>query len=397
MKKKLVAAVLCAAMVISVSACGSSDTNTEAEGGSAVAVESTESGETTISSLDIEVDALSCVTTLADYNGIDVSLTGDYAVTEEDVEDIFDSILSSAGIDTREVTDRTTVQEGDLVNVDYTGYLDGEAFDGGSATGSTIEISDDNGFIPGFTDGLIGAEVGTTLDCPVTFPENYGSDTLAGQDAVFTFTINGIYEKVTVETLSDDAVEENFSDKYDVHTAQELWNYVKDYLTDQAISNFIENYMLENSEVTVPEDYLEARINEYQEYYATTYFGDLDTMESYMEYYGITLEDYIDSYIAYYYSNFSSLKEYLESSIKLQLIFEAIAIKENMEVDEEEFQDYIQSTYLNSSSYSYEDEQDLYESVGNGDMEKGKAYLQKMYLTNLAYDFVIDNANVEEG
>jgi FKBP-type peptidyl-prolyl cis-trans isomerase (trigger factor) len=270
--------------------------------------------------------------------------------------------------------------------VDYTGYLDGEAFDGGSATDTVVEISDDNGYIDGFTDGLIGAEVGTTIDCPVTFPEDYGVDSLNGQDVIFTFTINGIYENVTIDTLSDDAVEENFGDKYDVHTAQELWDYVEDYLTDQAISNFIEDYMLENSEVTVPEDYLEACLNEYQESYATSYYGDLDTMEYYMELYGSSLDEWRESY-----------RDYINSSIQLQLIFEVISIKENMEVDEEEFQDYLQSTYLDSSSYSFEDEQDLYESAGDGDSEKGKAYLQKMYLTNQAYNYVIENANVEEG
>jgi trigger factor len=383
MKKKLAAAVLCAAMVISVSACGSSsDTNTEAEESTAVAVESTESAEETVSSLDIEVDALACVTTLADYVGINVSLTGDYAVTDEDVEDIIDSILSSAGIDTREITDRTTVQDGDLVNVDYTGYLDGEAFDGGSATDTLVEISDDNGYIDGFTDGLVGAEVGTTIDCPVTFPEDYGSDTLDGQDVIFTFTINGIYEYVTIETLEDDVVEENFGDTYDVHTAQELWDYVKDYLTNQAISNFIEDYMLENSEVTVPEDYLEARLDEYQDSYATNYYGDLETMETYMEYFGTTLEEVRETW-----------REYLESSIQLELIFEVIAIKENMEVDEEGYDEYLQNII---SSYS-SDEESVYESFGNGDAEKGKAYVQRMYLMNQALDFTIENANIEEG
>jgi trigger factor len=383
MKKKLAAAVLCAAMVISVSACGSSsDTNTEAEESTAVAVESTESAEETVSSLDIEVDALACVTTLADYVGIDVSLTGDYEVTDADVEDIITTILSSAGIDTREVTDRTTVQDGDLVNVDYTGYLDGEAFDGGSATDTVVEISDDNGYIPGFTDGLIGAEVGTTLDCPVTFPEDYGSDTLDGQEVIFTFTINGIYENVTIDTLSDDAVEENFGDAYDVHTAQELWDYVQNYLTDQAISNFIEDYMLENSEVTVPEDYLEARLDEYQNSYATNYYGDLETMETYMEYYGTTLDEVRETW-----------RDYLDSSIRLELIFEVIAIKENMDVDDEGYDEYLQNII---SSYS-SDEETIYESFGDGDAEKGKAYVQRMYLMNKALTYTIDNANVEEG
>jgi FKBP-type peptidyl-prolyl cis-trans isomerase (trigger factor) len=385
MKKKLAIAVLCAAMIISAGACGSNDTNTETEGNTASAVDSTESGEATISSLDIEVDAQACVTSLAEYKGITVSLTGDYAVTDDDVNDIISSILSSAGIDTREVTDRTTVQEGDYVNVDYTGYLDGEAFDGGSDTDATIEISDDNGFIPGFTDGLIGAEVGTTIDCPVTFPEDYGVDDLNGQEVIFTFTINGIYEAVTIDNISDETVEENFGDYYDVHTAQELWEYVHTYLTSQMISNYIEDYMLDNCEVTVPEDYLEVRLNEYQEAYATSYYGDVDTMEYYMELYGTSLEEVRETW-----------REYLESTIKLELIFEVIAIKENLEVDDEGYQDYIQSTFIDSSSYSFDNEQDLYESIGDGNAEKGNAYVQKMYLMNQAFNYTIDNANIEE-
>jgi trigger factor len=369
-------------MVISVSACGSSDTNTEAEENTAVAVESTESGEATVSSLDIEVDALACVTTLVDYVGIDVSLTGDYEVSDDTVEYYVTYVLSSAGIDTREVTDRTTVQDGDLVNVDYTGYLDGEAFDGGSATDTVVEISDDNGYIDGFTDGLIGAEVGTTIDCPVTFPEDYGVDSLNGQEVIFTFTINGIYENVTIDTLSDDAVEENFGDAYDVHTAQELWNYVRDVLVDQAVSSFVQEYLLENCEVTVPEDYLEARVNEYLEDYATNLYGDLETMQASIEDLGSSLDEWREYY-----------REKLTSSIQLELIFEAIAIKENMEVDDEGYDKYLQNII---SSYS-SDEESVYETFGNGDAEKGKAYVQRMYLMNKALDFTIENANVEEG
>jgi trigger factor len=384
MKKKLAAAILCAAMVISVSACGSNDTNTETEESTAAAVDSMESGEATISSLDIEVDAEACVTSLAEYKGITVSLTGDYEVSDETVEYYITYLLSSAGLDTCEVTDRTTVQEGDLVNVDYTGYLDGEAFDGGSDTDATIEISDDNGFIPGFTDGLIGAEVGTTIDCPVTFPDDYGVDDLDGQEVIFTFTINSISEEVTIDNISDETVDETFGDYYDVHTAQELRDYVHDYLTDQAISNYIEDYMLDNSEVTVPEDYLEARLNEYQEAYATNYYGDVDTMEYYMELYGTTLEEVRETW-----------REYLESTIKLELIFEVISIRENFEVDDDEYQTYIQSI-IDSSSNSFTDEQDVYESFGDGDAEKGNNYLQKMYLMNQALTYTTDNANIEE-
>jgi FKBP-type peptidyl-prolyl cis-trans isomerase (trigger factor) len=86
-------------------------------------------------------------------------------------------------------------------------------------------------------------------------------------------------------------------------------------------------------------------------------------------------------------------REKLTSSIQLELIFEAIAIKENMEVDEEGYDEYLQNII---SSYS-SDEESVYETFGNGDAEKGKAYVQRMYLMNKALDFTIENANVEEG
>jgi FKBP-type peptidyl-prolyl cis-trans isomerase (trigger factor) len=142
--------------------------------------------------------------------------------------------------------------------------------------------------------------------------------------------------------------------------------------------------MLDNSEVTVPEDYLEARLNEYQEAYATNYYGDVDTMEYYMELYGTTLEEVRETW-----------REYLESTIKLELIFEVISIRENFEVDDDEYQTYIQSI-IDSSSNSFTDEQDVYESFGDGDAEKGNNYLQKMYLMNQALTYTTDNANIEE-
>jgi FKBP-type peptidyl-prolyl cis-trans isomerase (trigger factor) len=105
-------------------------------------------------------------------------------------------------------------------------------------------------------------------------------------------------------------------------------------------------------------------------------------METYMEYYGTTLDEVRETW-----------REYLDSSIQLELIFEAIAIKENMEVDDEGYDEYLQNII---SSYS-SDEESVYETFGNGDAEKGKAYVQRMYLMNQALDFTIENANVEEG
>lgn len=112
----------------------------------------------------------------------------------------------NSGLETpAKITDRPA-QEGDYVNIDYTGKtLDGVAFSGGSASDADAFISDYTndfvkGFIPGFVDGIVGKTVGSTFDVAVTFPENYHSADLAGKDVIFTMTLNAIYDlKLTNE------------------------------------------------------------------------------------------------------------------------------------------------------------------------------------------------------
>ena len=100
-----------------------------------------------------------------------------------------------------------TAKLGDLVNIDYTGKLDGVAFDGGTATNQVVEVNDGKGYIDGFASGIAGHEVGTTFDVPVTFPENYGSKDLAGKAVVFTMTLNCIYDLSLTDEI---AVEEGY-------------------------------------------------------------------------------------------------------------------------------------------------------------------------------------------
>jgi len=105
-------------------------------------------------------------------------------------------------------------QSGDVVNIDYKGTLDGVAFEGGTASGVTLFISDyANGYVPGFTEGIIGHEIGETFDVPVTFPENYAPD-LAGKDVIFTMTLNGICDM----TLTDEQVAEYKSNSYTTYS-----------------------------------------------------------------------------------------------------------------------------------------------------------------------------------
>ena len=92
------------------------------------------------------------------------------------------------------------VQSGDVLNINYVGKLDGVAFEGGTANHVTLFVSDyKNGYIPGFTDGLIGHKVGETFDVPVTFPEDYHATDLAGKAVIFTMTINSIRNLVLTD------------------------------------------------------------------------------------------------------------------------------------------------------------------------------------------------------
>lgn len=99
---------------------------------------------------------------------------------------------SESSLDT---TEGLEAKDGDKVNIDYTGYLDGEAFDGGSTdgAGADLELGSDT-YIDGFEEGIVGHKVGETFDLNLTFPENYGNSDLAGKDVVFTVTLNGIYQ-----------------------------------------------------------------------------------------------------------------------------------------------------------------------------------------------------------
>ena len=147
MKKKIVTVLLCAAVATSLLACGNKENNTQTtEAATESVAEPTTEGETqevteeTINSLSFDIDATSCVTTLADYTNVEVSLTGDYEVPQDYVDQALEGLLESVGLTEQEVTDRDEVQEGDIANIDYPGYFNDEAFEGGTDTGYDLAI-----------------------------------------------------------------------------------------------------------------------------------------------------------------------------------------------------------------------------------------------------------------
>lgn len=391
MKKRMIALLLCMTTVFAMTGCG----NGSQKGTEAVTESSVQETYNGPSSAQMDIDLSKQVTKLADYKGIDVTITGDYDVTDEQVNERTLALLNYRGVKGAEVTDRDTVQDGDLVLVDYTGYHNNEAFDGGSATDVMIDVSNNceatqqTGYIDGFSDGLIGAKVGEETSSDVKFPDEYSNNPdLAGEMTTFKFKVKGIYKALTLDDLTDAQVKKNFSDAQ-IETKEDLLKNVRAMMESQASSsksqdtvNKVQTYMLDNSEVTIPDEYLEARLAEYQAQYTRDNVGDTQTLEEYLQANNTTLADMQKTW-----------KTNLEKQIKLEFIFDRIAELEGLEIDQDKYEQFI-DYIISSGNSELSTESAIYDYYGNGNKEDGKKNLKRLYLTNDALSFVVENANV---
>ena len=388
MKKRIIALMLCMTTILAFNGCGNAKTrDTE---------QSTENAKATYngpSSAKMDIDLEKQVSKLADYKGIDVTISGNYDVTDEDVEKNMLSLLPYYGITGIEIKDRDTVQKGDYVKVDYTGYLDGKAFDGGSATDimldvdNNYDVTNQNSYIDGFCDGIVGSKVGSEISTDVTFPDNY-NETLGGKKTTFKIKIKGIYEPITLDTLTDDMVADAFSAQ-NISTKKDLQDYVRKVMEkqtrnakSQATINEVESYMIENSTVDIPDDYMEARLGEYQAMFERDNLTDTQTMDDYLKKNNTTLDDLKKTW-----------KKSLEKQIKIEFIFGRIADLEDIQVSDDDFKEFVD--YLVSSGNSQmTTESEVYDYYGNGSQEEGKKMLRQQYRINKAISYAVEQANV---
>ena len=362
MKKRLLAVLLCVIMALPMAACGDSDAENKV-------------GEPSI-------------TKLAEYKDFAAILTGDYEVTDEKVQAYFSDAVSNAGIGLVEVTDRDTVQAGDIVKTDYTGYLNGEAFTGGTATDQWIDVSNNcgvnsssgeatNSFIDGFTNGLLGAKVGQKTSSDVTFPEDYSTADLAGKLTTFEFNVKAIYTAVTPDNITDEMVAANFQDDYEVTTVAEFMQLMK----TEVAYNLVINSVIENSTFDIPEDYLELRLDEYQKIFEELYCQTMD-IETYLStYYGMTLEETREQW-----------EPALENQIKAELVFEAIVKDEKLKTDKDALSEYVDAVIASASTSTgntfFTEEENIYKMLGVGNAEVGKAYFLNQ---DAVRDYVMEN------
>lgn len=400
MKKQIVALMLGAAVLLTTG-CGAADDGSTAQTNDTQTNDTqtddrqsteTDSGENVITSAQMGVVPSEHVSELCDYSAVPISLSSAYEPSTENIQSVEMDLLNSYGIGNKEVTDRTTVQAGDYVKVDYTGYQDGEAFSGGTASDVLIDVSNNKdiesgtGYITGFSDGLIGAEVGSTVSSDVTFPEDYGVDSLNGQTVTFEFSVKGIYAPISLDEVEDSAIEEKFGTTYGISDRSTLEDFVEQYIESNrysAIVSQIKDYVVNNSTFDIPEDYLKARLSEYEDIYEQTYCTDGQTLEDYFQdNYSLSLEDAEEQ-----------LLTILNEQIGVEFLFSVIADKEAIEMDEDEYAAYVQN-FLSNDTLSFDTEDDVYSYFGAGNVADGETYLRNLYLVNKAIDRVADTAVV---
>lgn len=387
MNKKIMIVLLSAVMAVSAAACGNGKGGKGSAGGSGQ--ESTEnktkdSAAASDVSYDLEKDVK-----LGKYMGLKVGLPNTYKVTKKQIEEYAENVGQYYAKPTYKDTDKKTVEDGDTVNIDYEGKKDGVAFDGGTAADQYLTIGSDS-FIDGFEDGLIGKKVGETVDLNLTFPKDYQSEEMAGADVVFTVTIHKIVkeDKSKKFELTDSFVQENFQ----CENVSEFKKQVKENLetmNENTKTSDTRRAVLEQlqkvCEATVPQELLDARVDSYIEVFTKTNVTEEGaTLEDYLKEKrdGMTQEDFRKEVVTE-----------MESSLKTEMILEAIAKKEGIEIDEEAFKNYVQQQM---TANGCEKEEDFYKLNGT-DAESGEAYTRKIFLGMNALNVIVDNAKIEYG
>lgn len=239
--------------------------------------------------------------TLSEYKGI--TATADKPeVPESLVEKYIAENLLAPKAEKVPVTDRA-VQNGDVVNIDYAGYRDGVAFEGGTAAGYDLTIGSGQ-FIAGFEEGLIGAKIGEQISLDLSFPDYYPNNPdLEGQPVIFEVTINSITESKNPE-LTDELVKELYAEGYNVgtcQTADELKAWVRDTYErtvqtnyDSAIETQIASQIMESSTFQEPPEEMVKRFTESIENNVNVRAASLNmTLAQYMQLYeGVDEEGY---------------------------------------------------------------------------------------------------------
>ena len=303
--------------------------------------------------------------TLAEYKGITLDTSSD------EYGEFYDNVIVSDIKNNSLYIEKTegTVSEGDIANIDYVGKKDGVAFEGGTDEGYDLEIGS-NSFIEGFESGLIGAEIGKTIDLNLTFPEDYGNEELNGADVVFTVTVNSVQ---TTDGVEPKDIYEDLGYK----TLKEYENDVK----ERATENYFLNLVRSKSEIKEYPDEdvktLKTQIKDALNNNFTSYYGM--SLESYLTQNGMTMIDFENNLLN------SQIKPLIEETMPLYAILD----KEGVKITDEDIEtklDELVKEY--ESSGTSVDAETIKKSVGEYSIEN-------LAVQEKALEIIKENAKIK--
>ena len=312
--------------------------------------------------------------TLGDYKGLKVDKVSTRVTQKEVDEEIEKERERNAR--TIEVTDRA-VQDKDEVTLDFEGFVDGVAFEGGKGEDYPLTIGSGS-FIPGFEEQLIGAEIDKEVEVNVTFPKEYHSEELAGKDATFKCTVHTIKAKELPELDDEFASEVSECETMDAYRAEVKKNIKerKERTGKEKKENQAVDQAIENAQMDIPEAMIEFQVRQMADDFARRIQQQGLTVEQYFQFTGMTAEKMTDE-----------LKPQALKRIQTRLVLEAIVKAENIEISDEKIDEEIQKM---ADAYKMEADK-LKEFMG----EKEKEQMKLDMAVQEAVTFLVDNA-VEE-
>ena len=312
--------------------------------------------------------------TLGEYKGVEVKREHTL-VTEDEVNAEIEKERNKQAAEVS--VDNRAVAEGDTVNLDYSGSVDGVKFAGGTAEAQTLKIGSHT-FIPGFEEQMVGMNIGEEKDLEVTFPEEYHAKELAGKKAVFHVKVNGITE-TQLPALDDDFAKDisefDTLDEYkaDVRAKLEAQAAERD---NNAFTNAVIEKVMENATVEIPEAMVERQID-----------SMVRNFEARLAQQGLKLADFI-KYTGQDEKSFrNQYREQAEKSVRANLVLEAVENAENFEATEEE----IDAEIVKFAGQVGQDVENLKKNLTEGDRE----YFKADVIRDKAVKFLCDNAKAE--
>lgn len=368
MKKRCLAILLAAGMVLSMAGCKDKDDVAEEPAkGSQTDENGTEDADDTVPpTVALQyIEKLAGYVTLGEYEGIEYE-PYDTTVTDDDVINYLESSVASYGLLNK--VDRA-VKEGDYVYINFTGAIDGENDDNlSSGYQQTLKIGSGD-YIEGFEEGLIGHKAEETVVLNLTFPDDYDNSDYASKDVVFTVELVAVNE---MPELTDEFINTNFGDDSDnalgwdsldaakADIRQELEDAAKQTAESYDTQSILDSLVNDSTFTDLPQDYLDEYYDNYIDYY-----------QQFADYYSMSLDDYCSIYGITVEELQSECEEMAQLSVEQDIALWAVAEAEGIELTDDEYENRVNEAFEEYKDiYSYTDASEFVENNGGEDTVK---------------------------